>query len=151
MASVALTGKDIVKIGSRVLFDFADGDVATLTFPNTLVEVKTGKGGNSIYALNETGRTAELSLRLIRGSSDDIYLNSLLSAQMLDFPSAILVSGQVIKRLGDGNSVVHNDTYIVEGGVFDKNVDVNYSTDGATDQAVSVWHIKFTNSKRAIF
>jgi hypothetical protein len=68
MATVALSGSDTIIINTRIMSDLADGDVAVLEFPNNMAEVKTGKNGNSIYALNESGKNAELTLRVIRGS-----------------------------------------------------------------------------------
>lgn len=151
MASLSLTGRDIFKFGNRTLFDLADGDCVTITFPNEVASVKTGKDGNSIFALNESGRQADVSVRLIRASADDVYLNGLFRAQMLDFPSATLPSAQAIKRIGNSSGVVRNDTYILEGGIFLKQPEAISNVEGNTDQAVTVWAFRFANAKRAIF
>lgn len=151
MASLSLTGKDIIKIGNRALFDLADGDVATVTFAKNIAELKTGKDGNSIYALNESGRQADMTVRVIRASNDDVYLNGLMRAQIIDFPTAIVITAQVTKRVGNGSGQPKLDTYILEGGVFQKQPDMVTNTDGNTDQAVTVYAIKFANAQRAIF
>ncbi len=102
MSTVALSGSDTVMINNRVFADLADGDCAVLTFPNDIANVKTGKNGNSIYGLNESGKQAELSLRLVRGSADDKFMNNLLSQQQSNFAGTVLLIGEFVKQLGDG-------------------------------------------------
>ena len=84
---VSLVGNDTLQINDRVLLDLADGDVGALTFPNDIMGVKTGKNGNSLYAFNASGLMCELILRIIRGSDDDKYLNTLLLAMIADVPT----------------------------------------------------------------
>jgi len=151
MASVSLTGSDIIKVGSRVLFDFADADNATLTFPNELAALKTGKNGNSIYAFNTTGAQVDLVLRIMRASSDDKYLNGLLSAMKRDFAGFVLVPAQVTKVVGNGLGFRNMDTYILAGGIFARQVDALSNVEGNTDQSISVYTLRFSNSTRAIF
>lgn len=116
--SVSLSGNDVVKINERILADFASDDIALLTFPNELAALKTGKNGNTIYASNETGKQAELVLKVIRGSSDDKYLSNLLNFQKLNFANFVLMTGEMIKRIGDGTGKIISDTYILSGGIF---------------------------------
>ena len=86
MATFSLTGQDTAIIGGISLIDVADGDWFTLTFPNQLADCKTGKNGNSIYALNATGLNADASARVIRGSFTDKLLDSLLQEQLQVLP-----------------------------------------------------------------
>lgn len=150
MASAALTGQDTIKINQRVLVDFGDGEVGNLTFPNDLVAVKTGKNGNSLYGFNETGRQCELALRVIRGSSDDKFLNNLVQQIKNNFPGFTLLTGEFTKSIGDGSGRVIADTYVMSGGVPTKEVEALSNTDGNTDQSISVYHFRFTNSPRTI-
>jgi hypothetical protein len=150
MPSVALSGKDTITINGRVLADLADANVSELTFPNEIAALKTGKNGNSVYALNETGRQAELRLRLIRGSSDDKYFNGLIASQQADFAATVLATGQVVKRLGDGLGNILNDTYILSGGIMTKMVDVKSNVEGDTEQSISSYSMKFSNAPRVI-
>lgn len=150
MASVAVSSNDTIKINNKILADFADGDIGVLTFPNELASIKTGKNGNSIYAINETGRQSELVLRLIRGSADDKYLASQLSSQKNNFAGFILLTGEFIKRVGDGTGNIVSDTYILSGGIFTKEVEAKSNVEGDTAQSVSVYTIKFSNAPRAI-
>ena len=76
----AYTGQDIIKFNDRILKDFANGDVAIITYPNELHGMTNGKDGNSMAAHNEQGNIAELQLRVIKGSPDDKYFNSLIIA-----------------------------------------------------------------------
>jgi hypothetical protein len=150
MSTTALTGKDTIQINGRILNDFADGDVAKLSFPNKLVEVKTGKNGNSIYAFNYTGRQAEMELRILRGSSDDKFLNNLLSLFTYDPSAFTLLTGTFSKNVGDGIGGYSVVTYIMSGGAFQKQVDVLENADGSTDQAVAVYSLIFSNAPSAI-
>ena len=98
MASISLVGKDVVKINGRILNDFADGDVANLTFPNDLFNVKTGKNGNTIYAFKNDGRQCDFVLRILLGSSDDKFLNNLKSLMKNDPSAFSLLDAEFIKN-----------------------------------------------------
>lgn len=148
--TVSLTGSDTLKLNLRVLADVADGDFATLTFPNDLADLKTGKNGNSIYAFNETGRQVELVIRVIRGSADDKWLLNQLNVMKNDFASFVLLNGEFIKRVGDGAGNITSDTYLLTGGIFSKNIETKSNAEGDTEQSVSVYTLRFANCDRTI-
>lgn len=150
MSTIALSGNDTVVINNRIFSDFADGNVAELTFPNDIANVKTGKDGNSIYGLNESGKQAEFKLRLIRGSADDKFLNGLLAQQQLNFAGFPLMTGQFIKKIGDGRGNIQSDTYITSGGVFTKQVEAKSNVEGESEQSVAIYTMKFSNAPRVI-
>lgn len=147
---VSITGNDTLVLAGRVLTNFGDADNATLTFPNDLAALKVGKGGNAIFAKNEQGRQADLVLRLIRGSDDDIFLNDLLADMKADFASFVLLTGQLTKRIGDGEGNVSPDTYLMDGGIFSKPVEVKSNVEGDTEQSLAIYNLKFANADRAI-
>lgn len=151
MPQVSLVGSDTIQIQGRVLTALADQDVAALTFPNELMGVKTGKNGNSLYAANNTGLQAELVLRIIRGSTDDKFLNTLLAQMKYDVPTFLLLTGRIVKRIGNGLGGVTLDTYLLSGGVFTKQVETKSNVEGDTEQSLSIYTLKFTNAPRAIF
>ena len=150
MSSVSLVGNDTIQINDRVLLDLADGDNANLTFPNDVMAVKTGKNGNSLYAFNATGLQCELVIRVIRGSEDDKYLNSLLADLLADVPTFVLLDASIVKRVGDGTGFVTYDTYSLSGGVFSKQPETKSNVEGDTEQSLTIWNLKFTNAPRAI-
>lgn len=150
MATISLTGKDTIQINDRVFDNVGDGEVATLTFPNELVGLKIGKNGNAIYALNETGKEVDFDLRVLRGSADDKFLNSLKLTMERDFAAFTTLTGEIVKRIGDGDGNVSNDTYTLSGGVFKQSIDVTSDVEGDTEQAISLYRLKFTNGARAI-
>ena len=150
MGSVSLTGKDTVIVDSRIISDQADGDCGSLEFPNDIVAVKTGKNHNRIFAYNATGETCTLTLRLIRGSADDKYLNSRFYEYKNDPPAFVLMDAQITKRAGDGKGNVTADTYTLGGGIITKLPTVKENVEGETEQAVAIWPITFTNSDRAL-
>lgn len=150
MATVALSGSDTISINNRVLADLADGDCVEVTYPNDIANVKTGKNGNSIYGLNESGRNCEVKIRVLRGSADDKFLNGLLVAQQANFAGTVLAIGQFIKKIGDGQGNITSDTYVMSGGVFTKNPEGKNNVDGDTAQSVAVYTLKFANAPRAL-
>lgn len=150
MPTISASGQDTVVIAGRVLSDVADGDYFTFTYNNELATVKRGKGGNIILASNSMGLVAEAQARVIRGSADDKFLNTLLTQQTLDFASFPLMTGQFVKRVGDGKGNVTNDTYKAEAGIFNHQVDAKSNAEGDTDQSVSVYRFTFGTGLRAI-
>lgn len=150
MSTVALSGDDTVNLNNRVFSNFADGTCVDLTFPNDIANVKTGKDGNAIYGLNESGKQCEVKLRVIRGSSDDKFLNNLLAQQQANFSGTVLLIGQFIKKLGDGAGNITSDTYIMSGGVFTKIPEAKTNVEGETEQSVVIYTIKFSNAPRVL-
>lgn len=150
MATVAMSGADSVQINNTVLTDLADGDCIVLEYPNEIAQVKTGKNGNAIYGLNESGKQANLKIRLIRGSDDDKFMNNLLAQQQANFAGTTLMIGEFVKLVGNGKGNITNDTYIVSGGVFTKQVMAKSNVEGDTAQSVSEYEIRFSNAPRAI-
>ncbi len=150
MPTIALTGSDTVSINNHVFADFADANCVELTFPNDIANVKTGKNGNSIYGLNETGKQADLKIRVIRASTDDKFLNNLMAQQQNNFAAFPLMIGQFIKKVGDGQGNIASDTYVLSGGVFTKQVEGKTNTDGETEQSVAIYTLRFSNAPRAI-
>lgn len=150
MSTVAMSGSDTIKINNKILVDLAEGDTVTLTFPNELAAIKTGKNGNSIYSINESGRQAEVVLRIIKGSSDDKFLANMLASQKANFASFVLMTGEFIKQIGKGDGKVISDTYIMSGGIFSKEVESKSNVEGAVEQSVSVYTIRFANAPRVL-
>jgi hypothetical protein len=148
--SVSLTGADVNIINDRILNDLGDGDVAVLSHPNEIATLKTGKNGNSIYALNQSGLQCDLEMRVIRASADDKFLNGLMKQQLADLASFVLMSGEFVKKVGDGLGNVTSDTYILSGGIFVKKVDAKSNTEGDTEQSLSIYMMRFANAPRAI-
>lgn len=148
--SVALTGNDTIVIQGRVLTDFTDGDVAELKFSNNLVELVNGKNDNAIFALNAKGKMGELTLKMLRGGVDDLFLNANLNLLQLDFPSYVLLNGSFTKRIGNGFGLSMVDLYLATGGVITKLVDVVSSSDGKIEQAISIYTIKFAKVIRVV-
>lgn len=149
MAINNITGADTLIIAGSVINDFADGEISSITFPNEIAKAKTGKNGNTIWAQDAQGTNADLMLRIMRGSSDDINLQNMLISQQQNFPSFTLLTGQFVKQLGDGQGNTLSDIYNLLGGAFTKNVEVSTNVEGGTDQSVAIYHLKFAQVARA--
>lgn len=145
-----LSGNDTAVLDNHVFNDLADTNVVEVNFPNDIAAVKTGKNANSVFSLNETGRQAELVLRVLRGSADDKFLQAKLNQQLNDFASFVLMQGQFVKKLGDGLGNLSFDTYSLAGGVFSKNVAGKDNVEGDVDQNIAVYNLKFSQGVRIL-
>lgn len=150
MSTVTVTSNDTLVLNNRVFNDFAVDDVTAISFPNELVTMKTGKNGNTIYAQNQQGQNANAVIRLMRGSSDDQFMQGIIQASLADFPSTVLMAGSFVKRLGDGQGNVLSDVYSLSGGVVSKLVEGKENVAGDVAQAESVYNIKFASAIRII-
>jgi hypothetical protein len=148
--SVSLTGNDVVLVGGRIFNGVADGDYAVLDFDGDISAAKVSKDGNTIFALNQTGFLGKMTMRLLRGSPDDIFLNSLLQSQRNDFSGFVLMNGTFTKRVGDGTGKVANEVYILTNGLFKKLPGAKSNAEGDTEQSVVIYEIWFTNQGRTI-
>lgn len=150
MSQTSMTGNDTLILNNYVYTGQADAKIAELTFPNEIASVKTGKSGNSIYGLNESGKQADLTLRLLRACADDAFTNNMLINQLSNFAGYVLIAGQFIKKVGDGKGNITSDIYDLSGGVFVKQVDAFTSTEGDTEQSVVIYKLKFSAAPRSI-
>jgi len=150
MPTFTITSDDTLTLYDRVFNDFADGDTSNVTFPNNMVEAKTGKNQNTIFAKNAAGDNCTLALRIIRGSSDDQFLQEKIAAMELDFVSVQLATGEFVKRLGDGDGGVKRDVYTMLGGMIQRKPDGRENVDGAIDQGISIYTLIFANARRSI-
>jgi len=150
MSIFTVTSNDTLVLNGRVFNDFATDDVTQITMPNELVNVKTGKKGNSIISQNAQGLNGVLTLKLNRGSSDDQFLNGILSGSLKDFPSTVLLAGSFVKRLGDGQGNIINDVYNLAGGTISKIPEGKENASGDVAQGEVTYIIKFTNVSRSM-
>lgn len=150
MATFTITSDDTLSLYDRVFSDFADGDTSSVAFPNNFVEAKTGKNKNTIFAKNEAGNNATLTLRLIRGSSDDEFMQRQIAAMEQDFVTTLLATGEFVKRLGDGQGNVKRDVYTMLGGMVQRKPDGRENVDGAIDQGIVTYIVVFANVSRSI-
>lgn len=150
MTTYNIVGDDTFTYNGRVLNDFADDDVSTLTFSDDLVKMKTGKNGNSIFAENQPGRNCKVVLRIMIGSSDDVALQADLNQLTRTFSETVLGNGQFVKNVGDGAGNVLRNVFTLEGGILSRNVDAKMNTSGDTNQGVAIYNIMFANAIRSI-
>lgn len=150
MSTVSMSGSDAITINGHIFNDLADQNCVELDFPNDIASSKTGKNGNSIYVLNQTGKVVDVKMRIIRASNDDKFLLNLLSQQNLGFASFVLMFGTFVKKIGDGLGNVTSDTYILSGGLFVKNVPGKDNVEGDIESGVAMYSLRFTNAPRVL-
>lgn len=150
MAVYSLTGNDTFILNDRVYKNFADGSTINITFPNNRTGHTTGKNGNTVFATDKQGLNAEVELRIIAGSSDDVHLNGLSIQQEKDLPSFVLLNGSFTKRVGDGTGKVKFINYVLLGGVIDNNIETSENLQGETEQGIAVYKLFFAQAQRAM-
>jgi hypothetical protein len=146
----ALTGKDTIIINDRLLNDFGTGDVCTLTFPNDLTDILVGKNGNTIFTYNLNGRQADVEIKVVQGSPDDKFLNSLFLAMTNDFAAFKLLKGEFTKRIGDGSGAINSISFNLQAGTFKKGLDTKENVEGDKDQAQVMYKLAFSSAERSI-
>lgn len=149
MSQFALTGDDSIIINDIPLNDFADGDIGSLSLPNNMFEMQTGKNGNTIFALDESGNNATLTVRVLMSSNDDKRLNGMIPKSK-GFAQSVLATGSVVKQVGDGQGNVSYNTYLLAGGMVQKKPDIKSNVNGDSQQAVVTYDIVFAEANRAI-
>ena len=150
MSTLVLVGTDTIKINARLLKDFPHGTVAKVSYATDIAVVKGGKNGNTVFASNQSGNVATFELSVLRGSDDDKYLNTQLKSYVADPTAFVLLTGELVKRLGDGSGNITADSYILTGGVFTKQVEGASNVEGDTEQAISKYTMQFAVAPRAI-
>lgn len=150
MPTFTVTSDDTLTLQNRVMVDLADDDVTAIAFPQDKVKMKTGKNKNTFYAKDEQGQNATLDLRLAKGSSDDQFMQGLLTAADGNFTGQTLINGSFRKQLGDGAGNVVGEVYTLEGGVIIRTPDGKENVSGDTNQAVAVYRLMFATAVRSI-
>ena len=145
----ALTGDDIVIINDIPVVDFADNTIGTLEIPNDLFQMSTGKNGNTIFALDEKGNNATLTLRVLMSSNDDKRFNGMIP-ESRSFAGTILANGSVVKQVGDGQGNISYNTYLLKGGMISRKPNISIDVAGNTDQAVVEYVFQFAQAERSI-
>ncbi len=150
MGRVAFTGSDVIVIGSRIFSDLANGDVATLEFPNNLAEGAVSKYEGGIVAYNVAGKTADLTIRVIRGSGDDKFLNSEMNLYFSNRSSYPTLSGEFVKKIGSEDGPTTYDTYILGIGYVQKLPTVKDNVEGDVGASVTEYSLRFLRVERSI-
>lgn len=150
MNTVSMTGNDSLIIDNTLIDDLADGDSFDLTFPDDIATVTIGKDGNAIFSKNESGNRAEGVIRVLRGSPKDKYLNQKLNLQQQNFAGTVLMNGEFIKKVGNGQGLVTSDTYLLQGGLFTKYVPGKTNSTGDAETSISIYTVQFAKAGRVI-
>jgi hypothetical protein len=150
MPEVAVSGNDTFQLAGRNFTSFADGSNAEIVYDNDLLKFEAGKNGNTLIAGMANGRLGKATLRIIRRSADDLFLNSMLQIQAQGLESFPLMNGQFVKRIGNGQGVVNNDTYKMKGGAFLKRPGAVSNVSGDTNQSLVEYQIMFTDVSRQL-
>lgn len=148
--SVTLTGDDVVILSDRILADLADGDAVVIDVPNDIVTGKKGKNGNVTISFNAQGEVVDVTLRVLKGSADDKYLNSELNSYRQNKSGYVLLTAEFIKNVGDGEGNIIKEIYTLSAGFIKKLPAVKDNVEGDNEQSVSVYALQFMNANRSM-
>lgn len=149
MGMNAYTSQDIIEIDGRVITDMANGDTAVITYPNEILNMTTGKKGNSIATHNEEGQMADLVLRIIKGSPDDAFLNGKITAWKNRLDSFAPMDAVFTKTIKVNGGTI-NEITSLSFGIPSKPVEVKENVSADTEQAIAIYNIRFGNSNRTL-
>lgn len=143
MATFSLTGDDqiILNVANNLTNDLADGDAVIVTIPNDLVNIQVGKNGNAIYAKDENGNRFDMEIRVLRGTTSDNDLLTKYLSTKANFSGSTFITGQFVKKFGDGNGNVNSYTYTLGGAMIRKAPEMKANVNGDTEQSVTVYNI----------
>lgn len=150
MSSVTITGKDTLVLNGHVFNNLADGDCGKIVYDEDLTKLKVGKDGNAAFGQNQQGRAGTLNIRVLIGSADDKYLNSLLAEYLSDSSGYVLDLGSLFKNVGDGKGNRNSVVYQMLGGVPKKQPEVKINADGDPNQSVSEWTWQLAQVVRSV-
>lgn len=143
MGDTSITGLDTVQIDGRIFNDLADGTPFEIEYPEPFGMMKVGKNNNAIYAKNSNGIKADVTIRVLIGSSDDQYLLGRMAQWNADESSFVLMTSMFVKRIGDGAGNVQSKVYNMIGGYFSSGVAARTVAEGDTEQSVAVYKMQF--------
>jgi hypothetical protein len=145
-----LSSVDVIELGqqtSRLLINFGDGDIGHLTFPGKHTRSVVGKDGTAITSRDQAGRWGELVLRLLKGSSDDIWMTGILNQYLLTTQGSnpvgfYALSGSITKYLSDGQANVSIVSYALSSGTVSKSPEMVVNVNGDTNQNLAIWTVE---------
>jgi len=147
----ALMGKGALIFGSaipRIFSDFANGNFLGLEFGNQISTREKGRGG-SIITYNTNADQATLTVRLIKGSPDDIFLLGTLGDYDRSPETFVLFAGSLSIKTGDGTGSVTTEQYTLSEGSFLNKPNFTTDTGGDAETGVNVWTFDVT-ARRSI-
>lgn len=136
--------------GEFILSDLANGIVAELSAPKELSEITTGYNGNSLGTHNEAGRQMECTLRILKGSNDDKRLNKAYNMWKNHDMRFKPLTMSFTKNIAHGDGSLTKDTVECYFGLPAMQPKQMADAAGGTDQVVSVYMLRFGNSKRSM-
>ena len=143
MGGVSLTGNDTASIDGTILTTMVEGTPFDIAFPETWGEMKIGKNGNAIYAKAAMGDVADVTLRLLLGGVDDQYLTGRMAEWDQNESAFVLLTGQFVKRIGDGNGNISTKIYSMTGGIFRFGVAAKTVSEADVEQSVATYRMRF--------
>lgn len=114
-----------VTLNGRALVDLAQGAAISIEFPNEQSSKTNGINNSSVVKQRSDRNSANVKIKVLKASSDDVFLNSALNQQ-----AAVIFSGS-IKTNFSRDGVDGVDSYALENGTISKRpTDTRNNVDG---------------------
>lgn len=137
----------------RPLTNFADLSIIDLQPTDDTGTMKIAADGSAIFAPNIQSEQHTLNFRLVKGSADDIFINSAKKSVAI---SGGLKSGtafsnvSIVRPLSREDGTIIRETVICTGGVFYQNVAITINLEGDTESLVTPYNMLFRKIERIL-
>lgn len=112
MAVIYDTAGSTLTLNGRRFTDFFEGDKISLEFPNPSTSKRRGVGGNYNVSKTSNGDEANMTINLLKATSDDSFLNDALNQEL----PVVLEGSFQASFTRDGASGI--DSYELQGGTI---------------------------------
>lgn len=144
-----IIGNQVLILNDREIKDFAEGTIISLAPGGDIVTRLISKDRRVSYARNVENTGYTLTIRLLRGSSDEIYFSGLYKniVENKQFAKTKLLNGTLDQEIGDGNGGVSTESWNLEGGMVSTRSEISFNVSGDNEQKVVVFTILVTATK----
>lgn len=131
-----------VTLNGKVFTDLAQGDAVKIEFPNDKSSKTKGINKSSVIKKRMDGDEAKVTIKVLKASSDDVFLNTMLNQDGL-----IIINGSIKTNFTrDNTSGI--DSYALENGtIVGHPADTKNNVDG---EEVMEYVINFVSALRMI-
>lgn len=143
MASILYdSANTTVTLNGRALVDLAQGDAVSIEFPNETSSKTMGINSSSVVKFRMDRNSANVKIKVLKASTDDVFLNSALNQE-----KPTVFSGS-IKTNFSRDGVDGVDSYALENGTITKRpADTKNNVDG---DEVMEYELNFVSAVRMV-
>lgn len=139
---MAVIGNQTLILNNRDYKDFADGTIISVTPGGPLADGLVNKDFSLSFVRNIQNFMHTLTIRIKRGSSDDIELNKQYNSLLNNSIASLkLFEGTLSQELGDGYGNISHEVWEIKGGLINDREETIMNVGGEAGQTVIVYKI----------